>query len=382
MTLDLSSIDDSYLLFIRSREVTQITENFNSNMKVNLVAQIGRNNAFSDIHVQLSSCEIPHSFYNFSSNLNNLHLNVNGAQSLVLTEQHYDVFELCDFITADNTFKFSATFKPQQNKIILTNTNATAYTINFGNDASKNLAKALGFKQIDVAMGVNESIISDNSVNLNTIHSIFVHTDLSIANCLTTTTGNYANIIQKIPVNTTFNKVINYSPIQSSVFSSVLNVAEINSLEISLKDQNGNLIQFNEASFELSLLFEIHNVKTPDINIPILTGGRRSDFIDDTNINVPNNVSPQINNNNIPRINNNNNIPRINNFIIPNNISPNNNINIPKELTSTNIGFSSQPRVTQSIALPVINEDAELNDKQSNILQNKLLELELLDDIL
>ena len=382
MTLDLSSIDDSYLLFIRSREVTQITENFNSNMKVNLVAQIGRNNAFSDIHVQLSSCEIPHSFYNFSSNLNNLQLNVNGAQSLVLTEQHYDVFELCDFITADNTFKFSATFKPQQNKIILTNTNATAYTINFGNDASKNLAKALGFKQIDVAMGVNESIISDNSVNLNTIHSIFVHTDLSIANCLTTTTGNYANIIQKIPVNTTFNKVINYSPIQSSVFSSVLNVAEINSLEISLKDQNGNLIQFNEASFELSLLFEIHNVKTPDINIPILTGGRRSDFIDDTNINVPNNVSPQINNNNIPRINNNNNIPRINNFIIPNNISPNNNINIPKELTSTNIGFSSQPRVTQSIALPVINEDAELNDKQSNILQNKLLELELLDDIL
>jgi len=382
MTLDLSSIDDSYLLFIRSREVTQITENFNSNMKVNLVAQIGRNNAFSDIHVQLSSCEIPHSFYNFSSNLNNLHLNVNGAQSLVLTEQHYDVFELCDFITADNTFKFSATFKPQQNKIILTNTNATAYTINFGNDASKNLAKALGFKQIDVAMGVNESIISDNSVNLNTIHSIFVHTDLSIANCLTTSTGNYANIIQKIPVNTTFNKVINYSPIQSSVFSSVLNVAEINSLEISLKDQNGNLIQFNEASFELSLLFEIHNVKTPDINIPILTGGRRSDFIDDTNINVPNNVSPQINNNNIPRINNNNNIPRINNFIIPNNISPNNNINIPKELTSTNIGFSSQPRVTQSIALPVINEDAELNDKQSNILQNKLLELELLDDIL
>jgi len=231
-------------------------------------------------------------------------------------------------------------------------------------------------------MGVNESIISDNSVNLNTIHSIFVHTDLSIANCLTTSTGNYANIIQKIPVNTTFNKVINYSPIQSSVFSSVLNVAEINSLEISLKDQNGNLIQFNEASFELSLLFEIHNVKTPDINIPILTGGRRSDFIDDTNINVPNNVSPQINNNNIPRINNNNNIPRINNFIIPNNISPNNNINIPKELTSTNIGFSSQPRVTQSIALPVINEDAELNDKQSNILQNKLLELELLDDIL
>ena len=373
MTLDLTSIDDSYLLFIRSREATQMTANFNSNMKVNLVAQIGRNNAFSDIHVQLSSCEIPHSFYNFSSNLNNLHLNVNGAQSLVLTEQHYDVFELCDFITADNTFKFSATFKPQQNKIILTNTNATAYTINFGNDASKNLAKALGFKQIDFTVGANGSIISDNSVNLNTIHSIFVHTDLSIANCLTTTTGNYANIIQKIPVNTTFNKVINYSPIQSSVFSSVLNVAEINSLEISLKDQNGNLIQFNEASFELSLLFEIHNVKTPDINIPILTGGRRSDFIDDTNINVPNNVSPQINNNNIPRINN---------FIIPNNISPNNNINIPKELTSTNIGFSSQPRVTQSISLPVINEDAELNDKQSNILQNKLLELELLDDIL
>ena len=201
MTLDLTSIDDSYLLFIRSREVTQMTENFNSNMKVNLVAQIGRNSAFADIHVQLSSCEIPHSFYNFSSNLNNLSLNVDSAPSLVLTEQHYDIYELCDYITNDSTFKYSATFYPQKNKIILTNTDSTGYTINFGNEQSKNLAKALGFKQIDVVMSADESIISDNSVNLNTIHSIFVHTDLSIANCLTTSTGNYTNIIQKIPVN-------------------------------------------------------------------------------------------------------------------------------------------------------------------------------------
>jgi|TARA_B110000261_G_scaffold159771_1_gene198282 hypothetical protein len=380
MTLDLTSIDDSYLLFIRSREVTQMTENFNSNMKVNLVAQIGRNSAFADIHVQLSSCEIPHSFYNFSSNLNNLSLNVDSAPSLVLTEQHYDIYELCDYITNDSTFKYSATFYPQKNKIILTNTDSTGYTINFGNEQSKNLAKALGFKQIDVVMSADESIISDNSVNLNTIHSIFVHTDLSIANCLTTSTGNYTNIIQKIPVNTTFNKVINYSPIQSSVFSSVLNVSEINSLEISLKDQNGNLIQFNEASFELSLLFEIHNVQTQNQDLSI-SGGRRSDLSNEVINNPINNPNNIVTNN--PTITSNNNIPSINNFIIPNNNNPsNNNINLPKELTSSNIGFSSQPRITQSIPLPVINEDSELNDKQSNILQNKLLELEMLDDIL
>ena len=388
MTLDLNSIDNSYLLFIRSKEVEQITTNFNSNLKIDLQANIERDNAFQDIHVQLSSCEIPMTFYNFSSNLNNLKLNVNGNESLVLTEQHYDIDELCDFITADSTFKFSATFKPQQNKIILTNTDATAYTINFGNDASKNLAKAIGFKQVDFTVGANGSIISDNTVNLNTIHSIFVHTNLSVTNVVTTTSGNFRNILQKIPVNAEFGDMIQYNPYLSSQFSTVLNTNNVRSLELSLRDQNDILVQFNEGSFELSLLFEIHSKGNEDAPlIESTSGGRRSEFTDfiPTQQNQPQ-VSQetqqqrnqqQIHNNitrrdlfkssEVGRIPTNFKVPGIQNTVV----------------NQSQIGYTSTVTKPKSTAvLPMINEDIALNMKQESILQDKLLELSLLDEIL
>jgi len=385
MTLDLNSIDNSYLLFIRSKEVEQISTNFNSNMKIDLEANIERDNAFQDIHVQLSSCEIPMSFYNFSSNLNNLNLNVNGTTSLQLTEQHYDIDELCDFITADTTFKFSATFYPQKNKIILTNTDSTGYTINFGNDASKNLAKALGFKQVDVVMSAGESIISDNTVNLNTIHSIFVHTNLSVTNVITTTSGNFRNILQKIPVNAEFGDMIQYNPYLSSQFSTVLNTNSVRSLELSLRDQNDNIIQFNNGSFELSLLFEIHSKEQPAPTLIETGGGRRSEFTDFNpiqNINPP--TPQQITQPNQQNINNTSNINNRRNLIKPIDY---NNFKIPgvqnKIVNKSQVGYTSTvTRPVSNIVLPTINEDTELNNKQESELQDKLLQLELLDEII
>ena len=385
MTLDLNSIDNSYLLFIRSKEVEQISTNFNSNMKIDLEANIERDNAFQDIHVQLSSCEIPMSFYNFSSNLNNLNLNVNGTTSLQLTEQHYDIDELCDFITADTTFKFSATFYPQKNKIILTNTDSTGYTINFGNDASKNLAKALGFKQVDVVMSAGESIISDNTVNLNTVHSIFVHTNLSVTNVITTTSGNFRNILQKIPVNAEFGDMIQYNPYLSSQFSTVLNTNSVRSLELSLRDQNDNIIQFNNGSFELSLLFEIHSKEQPAPTLIETGGGRRSEFTDFNpiqNINPP--TPQQITQPNQQNINNTSNINNRRNLIKPIDY---NNFKIPgvqnKIVNKSQVGYTSTvTRPVSNIVLPTINEDTELNNKQESELQDKLLQLELLDEII
>lgn len=386
MTLDLNSIDNSYLLFIRSKEVEQISTNFNSNMKIDLEANIERDNAFQDIHVQLSSCEIPMSFYNFSSNLNNLNLNVNGTTSLQLTEQHYDIDELCDFITADTTFKFSATFYPQKNKIILTNTDSTGYTINFGNDASKNLAKALGFKQVDVVMSAGESIISDNTVNLNTIHSIFVHTNLSVTNVITTTSGNFRNILQKIPVNAEFGDMIQYNPYLSSQFSTVLNTNSVRSLELSLRDQNDNLIQFNNGSFELSLLFEIHSKEQSAPTLIETGGGRRRD--DFTDFNPIQNINPptpqQITQPNQQNINNTSNINNRRNLIKPIDY---NNFKIPgiqnKIVNKSQVGYTSTvTKPVSNVVLPTINEDNELNDKQESELQDKLLQLELLDEII
>tara|TARA_B110001450_G_scaffold151405_1_gene141302 strand:+ start:876 stop:1949 length:1074 start_codon:yes stop_codon:yes gene_type:complete len=357
MSIHTETIDNSYLLFIRSKEVTQNNSNVNTDMTINLQAEISRTNVLQDIHLQLNSCSIPHTFYNFSSTLNNINLFVDGVSTLVLDQQHYDIYELVDFINNSSAFKYSITFKEQQNKVILTNTDSTAHIINFGEASSKGLAKALGFKQIDVSMSSGESIISDNSINLNTIHSIFVHTNLPVNNVITTTDGNYRNIIQKIPIKTTFGEMIEYNPYENGIFSTIINQNSINSMDISLHDQDDRLLDLNDVNYELSFLFEIHQK-----NMPLQTGGggRRTEFLE---------MPP---------------IPESRPILIPRPEMP------PQEISSqipiNQLGFVSQTKEQPKINIPIQTniEDKELHDKQSHKLQKKIMELELsvLDDIL
>jgi hypothetical protein len=353
MSLSLETIDNSFLLFIRSKEVVQLDNNLNSNLKIDLQAGITRNNALQDIHIQLNSCEIPHSFYNFSSNLNNINLFLDGSSSLVLTEQHYDIYELVSFITSAS-FPYSATFNIQTNKITLTNTDSTSHTINFSETSSQKLAIALGFKTNDVTVGSGASITSDNSINLNTIHSIFVHTNLPVSNVITTTQGNLRTIIQKIPVKSQFGEVINYNPYENGVFSVVINKNEINSLELSLRDQNDILIDFNNVNFEIWGLFEIHQKELNNVD-------RRS---------LPITIPPP----NIDRP--------------PNQISttPFNPATV-QEIPVTDVGTFSNPRPNPIIEIPEqpidkIEEDKILSDNFKLELQRKLTNLELIDDIL
>jgi hypothetical protein len=352
MSLSLETIDNSFLLFVRSKEVVLLDSNLNSNLKIDLQAGITRNNALQDIHIQLNSCEIPHSFYNFSSNLNNINLFLDGSSSLVLTEQHYDIYELVAFITSAS-FPYSATFNIQTNKITLTNTDSTSHIINFSETSSQKLATALGFKNVDVTVGSGASITSDNSVNLNTIHSIFVHTNLPVSNVITTTQGNLRTIIQKIPVKCQFGEVINYNPYENGIFSVVINKNEINSLELSLRDQNDILIDFNNVNFEISLLFEIHQKE--------LNGDRRS-------LPIP-----------IP-------LPNLDRTPTPRPIRPFNPATV-EEIPVSDVGTFSNPRPNPIIEIPEqpidkIEEDKILSDNFKLELQRKLTNLELLDDIL
>lgn len=371
MSISTETIDNSYLLFIRSKEVTQNNTDVNTDMTINLQAEIARTNVLQDIHLQLNSCSIPHSFYNFSSRLKNINIFVDSVANLILSEQHYDIYELVDFINNFSAFKYSITFKEQQNKVILTNTDSTAHIINFGEASSKGLAKALGFKENDVNMSAGESIISDNSINLNTVHSIFVHTNLPVNNVITTTEGNYRNIIQKIPIKNTFGQMIEYNPYENGIFSTVINQNSINSMNISLRDQNDVLLDFNNTNFELSFLFEIHQKKTLEIIEPAVSGGRRSDFIDSPQLPIQRPI--QTNTQQIPQQ-------------IQQRIQQQPQINNINQIPINQLGFISQTKNTPIVQIPLepINEDERLHDKQSHELQKKIMDLEIsvLDDIL
>ena len=67
MAVNTETMDSSYMVHIKSKDVKQLTTGFNTDMLIDLAAPIQRSNRNQDLHVSLSSAEIPITFYAFSS---------------------------------------------------------------------------------------------------------------------------------------------------------------------------------------------------------------------------------------------------------------------------------------------------------------------------
>ena len=261
MAVNTETMDSSYMVHIKSKDVKQLTTGFNTDMLIDLSAPIQRSNRGQDLHVSLSSAEIPISFYAFSSNLNNLNIYVDGASSLVIPEGNYDVYEMMAEINSVGAFPYTATYDDNKGKYTLTNTDATGHTINFGDTESRGLAKALGFERANEVVGAGGNTTSDGVVNFQTIHSIFLFSDLNVENVITTgeTVNNIQPIIDKIPITEIPFSIMHYNPYLTAPFTSKVDNDSIRTFRISLRDQNNNLIQLNDVNYEISLLFEVHN---------------------------------------------------------------------------------------------------------------------------
>lgn len=276
MSLFSQSLQKSFMIHVRSKDTEQLTSGFNSDMKVNLDAPIRRNNALQDLHLSLSTAHIPFTFYQFSSNLENLNIYVDGSPSYVLSEGNYDIYEIIADITANVTFPYSASYNQNSNKITLTNTDATQHTLNFSGLESKGLGKNLGFSDTDIVIASGGSATSDGTVNLQTIHTIYLHSDLALSNVITTETNNYINIIDQINVDVQPFEIISHGFYESAPFASVLNQEQIKTFQLSIRDQNNRLIQMNNANFELSILVEIHNEQIQEQ----ISTARRSELLE------------------------------------------------------------------------------------------------------
>jgi len=276
------TLDQSYLIYVRSKDCEQLTANFNTDMKITFDYAIKRNNANQDFHLSLSTAHIPFTFFQFSSNLDNLIINVDDSPSFILNEGNYDIYELVNLITL-STFPYSATYNENTNKITLLNTDTTTHTINF---TSSSLYKNLGFTNEDILVTSGNSITSSGNINLQTIHTLYIHSDLTLTNVITSETKNISNIIDSINLDVNPFEIISHSYYESAPFSSILDQQEIRDIGFSLRDQNGRLIQMNNTNFEFSLLIELHNKDDNESNI-IPVRGRRSEITDISTLPTP-----------------------------------------------------------------------------------------------
>lgn len=242
------------IFHIRSKDALQLTAGFNSNFKVFLKEEV-EIKPTEECHVSVMSVELPYSFYNISSDINN-NIFVYDSTTLTFTNQMYDIDNLISFFNSDTAFSaiFTTTFNRQTLKITFTNITGSSHIINFSNS---NINKVIGWDEdsIDETIAGGASTSSPNVVNLATIHSVMIHSNIGQGNVLGTRQGN-SSTLQKISVDINSNYII-YLNQQDFRQISITQSPVIDSIEFRFTDQNDNLIQFNNCNFEFSMLFEI-----------------------------------------------------------------------------------------------------------------------------
>jgi hypothetical protein len=242
----------SIMLHVRSKDCKSLSEGFNTDLQVNLSAPIIRSSNES-MSLSLASAEIPCTWYSISAHLGNNQLYVLNEAPLILADGSYDIYELCDAISSGSFF--GARFSINDSRVTLTNNGTRAHTLTFLE--SYGLARMLGFAGGDLEVQTGASTKGLACVNLKSVHSVYVHSDLTISNVLTSLHGSYESIIDKIPVTCRPFETLQHNLSATPMFSTSLSSSVIQSFRLSLRDQNGKLIQLNGCNFELSLLISI-----------------------------------------------------------------------------------------------------------------------------
>jgi hypothetical protein len=246
---------DSFMIHVRSKDCLNPTTGFNSRLIVSLKTAIVAP-LHHKLHLSLSSAEIPNTWYALSAHLKTNQIHVDGVTNLVIPDGNYDIYELVALINAA-PFPYAVVYNENTSKITLTNTDGSSHILNFSEINSRGLGKALGFDREDVLVLAGGFVVGSSVINLNTVHSLFLHSNLAVGNVITTESGNYESILEKIPILGRPLETIHFDPYQTASFTSALSDPSIKQFELSLKDQNGNLVQLNGVRYELSLLVEM-----------------------------------------------------------------------------------------------------------------------------
>ena len=257
-----------YVLHIRSKDCDR-TGDLNSHLFIDLTEPIIFDSKIYELHQVVLSGEIPYTFYNVSSDLNNniIRFTANGEPlPFTFPNKNYDINEVVKVLN-DGNFPFTVSYDRFTMK--LTFANNTNFT-NILNLSSSTANKFLGFDEnaSDITLTAGQSITSSGVVDLATVHSIFIKSNSS-SNMIFRTRPVFSATIQKISIDVNSGGII-YLNQNDSRQHTVLH-SNVEFLELKLTDQNNNLLNFNNINYEITMAFYIYPinkiVRTQTLNI-------------------------------------------------------------------------------------------------------------------
>jgi hypothetical protein len=249
----------THYLHIRSKDATQLVDGYNTEFSVQLQSAITAKPT-EEIQVSLTSLEMPYSFYNVSSELeNNTLIFKKGADpdtNIQIPSGNYDIDDLITTLndTASFSSVFTASFSYITGKVTLSNISGESVLIKW---SESNVNKELGYKEVepDETVSIGGTSTSPFIVNLATVHSLYIKASFATSNVQSTRQGS-SSTIQKISVDVNSTGII-YLNSQDHIQLTRISNHIVDLIALRITDQNDRLIQLNNCNYEMSLMFQI-----------------------------------------------------------------------------------------------------------------------------
>lgn len=254
-------------LNLNSQDAIKNNGTMNSNLYFNFRNIIQQSNVDEISHIDFSveNCQIPVSFYNITNSNNILDWNGN---ILTITAGNYNtttlateiINKLATISITDVTIVLNST----TGKFVFTSASSN-FTLGYLNST---IFKVIGFTNMN-QVSTSFILTSEYPVNLLGPLKLKISSgSISIDNIDSTNNGSTLNTLIEIPVSSANFGLILYSNVSN--IHSTLNQKTLNGIDILVKDNDNNLVDFNNIDFTLSFLLKIYykikSIDEPTIN--------------------------------------------------------------------------------------------------------------------
>ena len=243
---------DSRMIELNSSDAIKLNGTYNSNVIFPFQGILMDEPDIIKVDIELINTQIPISWYVINENNNVLNYTINGvSKTITLPVGNYTgsdiIIELQTLFSGNGN---TITIAPNvlQGKLIFTaTTDFTFYKL--GSTA----LNALGFTED--SSSVSNVLNAPYPLNLLTVNSIHIDSTALSSYSYSSRTNGLSEMIATISVDKSPFGIINYN--SSHNLSRLLRNKVINSIDIQLKDQEENLVDFNNTEWSLTLAINI-----------------------------------------------------------------------------------------------------------------------------
>lgn len=217
---------------------------FSDSHRIFAVSSMINFDRYRPIYIELTSCEIPFSWYVIDASNNILNLSIDGVpQTLTLASGNFDTDEIAAAFNAAFTGTVQCAYNSNTNKMTLTYTGHTISVL-----PTSTALDLFGFTSGVTHSGIS-TLVSDKVCDIQRVEKIFVSTNFPVPN-QSCTTEAYGGILASFVPNASFYGTNTYA---GTHYKFRTNPCIIDQITVHIMNEAFQDIDFNNAAWSLTL---------------------------------------------------------------------------------------------------------------------------------